>query len=535
MKHKRFFRILAVAVILSLLMLAIPFTSAQAALILTPNQGGPGTEFTITGQVTGSSYFGTVYAFFTQGSTDHYLGTCELAHTTGVLSGCTFTVPAGAIVGPAIISLREGQLVSTPQVGTLLVFTVVTAQIAVSPTSGYVGETTVTVTGSGFLTGQTMTIYFDAAVIADTTPATITTGTTGAFTATFVVPASARGAHTVKAQGSLAESATAAFTTLPKIVVTPTSGGFGDTVTVTGTGFAASSTMTIYFDTPAVATTPAAVTSDPYGGFTADINVPDVSIGAHTVKAQDAGAASAEAAFTVSTSVAISPVTSASSPGNVGDEVTITGSGFIASSTITITYASTPVTFTITSLADGSFSYTFEVPPSIAGAHTITVTDGTTSVTTTFYMESDPPAIPQPQLPYMLDKTGSQASFDWDSSSDDSAPVTYELQVAADENFTAPLLVAQTGLTLSEYTLTEAEALESTSEEEPYYWRVRAVDAASNASAWSPVGTFYVGFSFAITGWVLYLLIGIGVVLVFILGFWLGRRSTPGEDYYYEA
>lgn len=534
MKHKRFFRILAVAVILSLLMLAIPFTAAQAAPVLTPNQGGPGTEFTITGQVTGSSHWGTVYVFFTQVSTDHYLGTCEVAHTTGALSGCTFNVPAGAIVGSAIISLRTESTIASPQVGSLLVFSVVTAQIAVSPTSGYVGETTVTVTGSGFLTGQTMTLSFDAAVIADTTPAAISTGTTGDFSATFTVPASSRGAHTVTAQGSLAESATAAFTTLHKIVVTPTSGGFGDTVTVNGTGFAASSAMTVYFDTVAVATTPAAVTSGTSGSFTATFNVPDVAIGAHTVKAQDAGAASAEAAFTVSTSIAISPVTTASSPGNVGDDVTVTGSGFIASHAITITYASTPVTFTTTSLADGSFSYTFEVPASTAGAHTITATDGTTTVTTTFYMESDAPAIPQPQLPYMLDKTGSQASFDWDSSTDDSTPVTYDLQVAADEDFTT-LLVAQTGLTLSEYTLTEAEKLESTSQEEPYYWRVRAVDAASNASAWSPVGTFYVGFSFALSGWLLYLLIGIGVVLVFILGFWLGRRSTPGEDYYYEA
>jgi hypothetical protein len=521
-----------VAVVLALLMLAIPVIPAQAALILSPTEGAPGTVISVSGTIS-TSYFGPAYFFFLQGGGSKVsVGTGNVdtsQHITG-----SFTIPLTAFAGTATLFVYDEPDCTT---GTLLAsttFSVVTAQIVVSPTSGYAGETTVTVTGTGFSIGQTITLYFDAAAITSTTPTTITTDTSGNFTATFTVPASVRGSHTVKAQNALAEFATATFTITPKIVITPTSGGFGDTVTVTGTGFAASSTMTIYFDALAVATTPATVTTGTTGGFTATFTVPDAAIGAHTVRAQDAGAASAEATFTASTSVAISPVTSASSPGNVGDDITLTGRGFIASHAITITYTSTPVTFTTTSLADGSFTYTFEVPPSAAGAHTISVTDGTTTVTTTFYMESDAPPIPQPQLPYMLDKAPAQTEFDWDSVTDDSTPVTYELQVATDANFTT-IVVSKTGLALSEYTLTAAEALESTSQEEPYYWRVRAVDAASNVSPWSPTGTFYVGFAFSITGWVLWLLVGIGAVLVFFLGFWLGRRSTPGEDYYYEA
>jgi hypothetical protein len=61
---------------------------------------------------------------------------------------------------------------------------------------------------------------------------------------------------------------------------------------------------------------------------------------------------------------------------------------------------------------------------------------------------------------------------------------------------------------------------------------VRAVDAASNASDWSDAGTFSVGSSFQMKGWLLYALIGIGAIGVFFLGFWLGRRTIP-EDYYY--
>ena len=88
------------------------------------------------------------------------------------------------------------------------------------------------------------------------------------------------------------------------------------------------------------------------------------------------------------------------------------------------------------------------------------------------------------------------------------------------------------GLTTSEYTLTEAEKLESTKKEAPYYWRLRAVDAASNASDWIGAGTFYVGFIFPeIKGWLLYGLIGAGALLLFFLGFWVGRRRDGGEEY----
>ena len=120
--------------------------------------------------------------------------------------------------------------------------------------------------------------------------------------------------------------------------------------------------------------------------------------------------------------------------------------------------------------------------------------------------------------------------FDWGDVTDLSAPVTYDLQIATDDQFT-DILREKTGLATSEYTLTEEEELESTSEEEPYYWRVRAVDAASNAGGWTGAAAFQVGSSFfELTGWKLYTLIGIGAVVIFFLGFWIGRRTIP--EYY---
>jgi hypothetical protein len=256
-----------------------------------------------------------------------------------------------------------------------------------------------------------------------------------------------------------------------------------------------------------------------------------VGPGTYEVKARDRSNNEASTAFTITTNLAISPATTADSPGHVGESVTVSGAGFKPSWQITVTYASTPVVFTTTSLEDGSFSYTFEVPPSGAGAHTITATDGSNTMQVVFFMESTPPAIPLPLLPNLDEKAEPETYFDWESVTDDSEPVTYDLQVAADADFTN-ILVEKTELATSEYTLTEGEKLESTSEEEPYYWRVRAVDAASNASDWSDAGTFSVGSSFQMKGWLLYALIGIGAIGVFFLGFWLGRRTIP-EDYYY--
>ena len=72
--------------------------------------------------------------------------------------------------------------------------------------------------------------------------------------------------------------------------------------------------------------------------------------------------------------------------------------------------------------------------------------------------------------------------------------------------------------------LTKEERLESTDKEAPYYWSVQAVDAADNASGWTAAQSFYVGFAFELTGWVLYLLMGLAGVVLLLVGILVGRR-----------
>jgi hypothetical protein len=389
--------------------------------------------------------------------------------------------------------------------------------------TGPVG-TTVTLTCSGFTAGAIYTVNFNGV-------ATSSTGNTGvgSFTATFVVPTNPAGSYpvTVTTVALIPDTSnTETFTITPQITLNGSlsaSGSVGDTVTVNGTGFDAGTIVTITYNAVAVTTNPATVItgiagSPTVGSFTATFTVPSGVTSTYTVGAND-GTNSATAYFTVTTNITLSAGSTAASPGYVGMPITINGTGFKPSFTITITYASAPVSFTTTSLADGSFSYTFNIPRSEHGAHTITATDGTNSKQANFYMESNPPSSPELLLPASGKKAKPMVVFDWGDVTDDSEPVTYDFQVATDANFTT-LKVNQTGLTASGYTLSEAEKLETTKKEAPYYWRVRAIDAASNASDWSS-STFYVGSS-----WIMYFLIGIGVVFVFIFGFFIGKRGV---------
>jgi len=125
-------------------------------------------------------------------------------------------------------------------------------------------------------------------------------------------------------------------------------------------------------------------------------------------------------------------------------------------------------------------------------------------------------------------KVKSPATFDWEDITDDSMPVTYVLQIAVDDDFEAASIVMEiTDIELSTYTLTEAEELKLAGRQDAYYWRIKALDGASNESEWTGAGEFYVGGAgSAFPSWALYTILGIGAVLIFGIGYWLGRRTA---------
>jgi len=549
-KHNRFFRILAVAVVLSLLMIAIPATPVLAGSItLNIEEGEIGTHISIEGEnFTPAS---AVYIYFSSqvASTGDEIDE-EVTAYHGPKRVVTYESGSYYIGGSFSTTwdipdiLGDGDDDEVVHGGTYYIYTtysgkneiltidefVVIGISQITPAEGPVG-TSAKIEGVGFEDRENISLEYDG-VSVPIDSGDSETDSHGDFVSYFTVPAGIVGVHTVTAKVEDKEG-DFQFTVLPAITIDPPSGAPCDQITVNGTGFGDKQYITITFDGNAMNIGGDSDT-DKYGSFESTFNVPEVEPGTYEIEVKDDDNNKADTEFSISTSLTLSSGANATAPSHVGEEVTLSGSGFRVNWQITITYAaSTPVTFITNSLTDGSFSYTFEVPPSAGGMHVITVTDGENTDQTSFFMESTPPALPTTLLPEMDTKADSKAEFDWTDVSDASLPMTYELQVATNSQFTADsIMVNKIGLPTSAYTLSDAEELESAGEDAPYYWRVRAKDAASNAGEWTSGTRFTVGTTFSMPGWLIYTLIGIGAVLILFLGLWLGKRSTTSEDYW---
>ena len=127
-------------------------------------------------------------------------------------------------------------------------------------------------------------------------------------------------------------------------------------------------------------------------------------------------------------------------------------------------------------------------------------------------------------LPEDATEAEAEIYFDWENV-DDPSGVTYTLQIATDVDFNTVVLEKE-DLTSSEYFITEGEVLLPTMKEAPYHWKVKAVDGAFNESEWSTPMSLYIGSSFTLPDWAKGILIGIGVLLIGFLAFWVGRRTA---------
>lgn len=173
------------------------------------------------------------------------------------------------------------------------------AAISLNPTNGNVGDTTV-VTGTGFTAADAITFTFGGVAITPS-DAPITADGSGNFTAHIVIPAgsaqSVQGAHAIVATDAHAGSDTQNYTINPKLVVSPTHGVTGATVTVTLSGYAATSalTATIHGTTVTLASSTTTANGDKSTTFT--VPTSGVVDGANTISIHDAIPNTATASF----------------------------------------------------------------------------------------------------------------------------------------------------------------------------------------------------------------------------------------------
>jgi hypothetical protein len=207
---------------------------------------------------------------------------------------------------------------------------------SISPTSGAsVGGTIVTVKGTGFLPGATVTIGNPATAVnvVSSTKITATTAATPVGTAEVVV--SDEG-------GTSTGGPTYAYinASRPKVAsVTPSSGPIagGTPVTIKGSGFLAGATVTIGNEASAVNV----VSSTKITATTAP-----TAAGSYKVVVKDgAGTSTGGPTYTyLSPASTVASITPASGPSSGGTAVTIKGSGFLAGATVTIGNEATSVT-----------------------------------------------------------------------------------------------------------------------------------------------------------------------------------------------
>ena len=159
--------------------------------------------------------------------------------------------------------------------------------------------------------------------------------------------------------------------------LSPGTGLVGTPITLSGTGFRASQTITITFDGLAVSQ----ATSDADGNLSANFNAPIHPSGTHKVSVSD-GTNKYSSDFTISASFSLSATT-----GYSGAEVTASGTGFKANQAIPIILANELVTTADTD-DNGRFTAIFIVPALSAGSHKVTVSDGINTLKTDFSISS---------------------------------------------------------------------------------------------------------------------------------------------------
>lgn len=333
------------------LMTAMPLFAADITLSLI--SGPPGSNVNITG--TGFTAGDTYNIKFGASATIVKSGTVP---PSGEISD-SFVVPE-YFYGPTVVTLETAH--GSP-VTTFTVQPVVYTNLS----NGAYGQS-VTVSGMGFSNLSVISIYFDSVIIQTTT-----SSAAGSFSAVFTVPESIAGSHLVRAADALSHYNTVTFITAQLVTVTPSSGIVGSDVTVSGKGFKASSQVTITSDSLLVITTPSTVFTNALGSFTAVFKIPSSTSGSHQLNASD-GTYQMNVNYTTIASLVLNLTTA-----KVGDEVTVTGTGFQGSKQVNIYLGSASVK-SVSSDATGNFNATFVVPAIKGGNYQVTANDGTNSI-----------------------------------------------------------------------------------------------------------------------------------------------------------
>ena len=524
MKHKLIFRIFAIVLTLSLLMLAWPVSQALAAETITLeddsdniiNEATIGDRFWVKGtqfetdREEVSIYLSsqdaepganteiddevTIYHWFASASIISGSFKIEIPILPDILDEGD-DAPEAVHGGTYYIYVTY---YNSDNIESKASFTMAgIAEIGLDIANGTV-NTEVEIIGDGFALNEVVTITYDSTALAIES-GDGETDSNGAFILTVIIPESVFGDHTITVfgQDSLAELE-AIFAMEPKIVIAPLNDNF---VTVTGTGFAHRDDVDVAFNGIEVAVKK----TDSDGSFDTFFAVPETVPGSYDVLAEDGDGNFAEAEFIVNANPEISMVPTS---GIVGDEITVTGTGFAIDSSVTISFDGTSVGTALTS-PSGSFNSTaVTVPTGTQGAHTIKAEDGDGNFAEAEFIVNLI-IIPTITISPTSGVIGDEITV---SGTDFSAGNNIYLYF--DDNIIAAGSTGNNGDFTDILTVPTSTQGAHT---------IKAEDGDGNFAE----ATFTAEKSRpSISTWVRWLLLGLGILVITVVGFWLGMRTA---------
>jgi hypothetical protein len=246
-------------------------------------------------------------------------------------------------------------------------------------------DTAVTLNGYGFDASQDIQVKFK-----DTVITTTKANTAGSWNATYTILDTPGGDYVFKVEakegtGLWVNWVSKDFEVIPKITVTPSSGTVGQTIEVSGTGFAdEEEDVEVTFDTEVVKpNTPIVVGQD--GSWEATIVIPPLHRGDHYIDASGESTRARDVTdvkFVVGAGILVELVESLGP--YVGDTINVKGGGFATSETgIRVYFDGAPVTQTFNAKGDGTWETSFILPASSYGSHTIGASGAITTAATT--------------------------------------------------------------------------------------------------------------------------------------------------------
>ncbi len=345
-----------------LFLLAVTTTQVLAAGIITLSKtyGLPGVAITVSG----SGYAASETVTIKLGTTT--LGT---ATTSAGAFSKSVTIPSTQAPGTFAMSATG----ATSGIVASVNFKVLAPTLTVSPSSGPAG-TVIAVSGSKFAAGETITIKFGTTILGTTTATS-----TGTFSASVTIPSTAAvGTYTIYAKGGTSKiEAQGKFVVQSNpLSLSKTYGLPGIVITVSGSGYAATETVTIKLGTTTLGT---ATTSG--GSFSTSVTIPSTQApGTYTMTATGATSGHVDQATFKVFAPTLTVTPSSGLPGTV---VTVSGTQFAVGETITIKFGTT-ILGTTTATPTGSFSKSVTIPSTAAvGTYTIYANGGTSKIEAT--------------------------------------------------------------------------------------------------------------------------------------------------------